>query len=38
MNPRIFMLKRQAPNYNTTLFQPEKRNFGEATIELQVLI
>jgi hypothetical protein len=34
--PEYYHIEITSPNYKTTVFEPEKRNFGDATIELQV--
>ena len=35
--PEYYHVEVNSPNYKTTVFQPEKQTFGDATMELQVL-
>lgn len=35
--PEYYHVEVNSPNYKTTVFEPQKRSFGDATIELQVL-
>ena len=34
--PEYYHVEITSPNYKTTVFEPEKKSFGDATIELQV--
>ena len=35
--PEYYHIEITSPNYKTTVFEPEKKSFGDATLELQVL-
>src|SRR5215211_1088072 len=35
--PEYYHVEITGPNYKTTVFEPQKRSFGDATLELQVL-